>query len=97
MTNSAGAVQKGLVLRMSVPAAGQMAEVGPQLGSKLGQQLGLSTDAAAAVAQAITDLAAGLAQRNGDVEFEFNKLDGHLEIVARSGDRRDVARVPLSD
>jgi hypothetical protein len=97
MTNSAGAVQKGLVLRMSVPAAGQMAAIGPELASKLGEQLGLSTEAAGAVGQAITDLSAKLADRNGDMEFEFNKLDAHLEIVARGGDRRETTRVPLHD
>ena len=96
MTNSTGAVQKGLVLRMSVPVEGQMA-IGPELASKLGQQLGLSADAAGAVVRAITDLTAQLLEPDGDVEFEFNKLDAHLEIVARGGDRRETTRVPLPD
>jgi hypothetical protein len=97
MTNSAGAVQKGLVLRMSMPAAGRMAEIGPELASKLGEQLGLSADATGAVRQAMTDLTTQLSERDGDVEFEFNKLDADLEIVARGGDRRAAARVPLAD
>lgn len=96
MTNSAGAVQNGLVLRMSVPAAGQMAAIGPELAAKLGEQLGLSAGAAGAAGQAITDLAARVSGGTGNVEFEFHKHDVELEIVARCGERRDATRLQLA-
>jgi hypothetical protein len=96
MTNSAGAVQKGLVLRMSVPAAGEMARVAPELAARLAEQLGLSPAAARDVGRAITELSAEVAATDADVEFEFHKLDAALDIVARSGGSTASRRVALS-
>ena len=82
MTNSAGVVQNGLVLRMSVPVSGEMASLGPELASRLAEALGLPAGAAGDVGQAITDLSAEVGQPEADVEFEFLKREATLEIVA---------------
>jgi hypothetical protein len=95
MTNSAGVVQNGLVLRMSVPVAGEMASLGPALGSRLAEQLGLPAKAAGDVGQAITDLAAEVGQSEADVEFEFLKREAMLEIVARSDGSTATRQVAL--
>src|SRR5690606_23288013 len=96
MTNSAGAVQNGLVLRMSVPVSGEMAAVGPELAARLAEQLGLTAAAAGAVSQAITDLSAEVSQRENGVEFEFLKQDAKLEIVARAGQATATRQVALN-
>ena len=47
MTETAGAVQNGFVLRMSVPASGELGALGPELGAKLAEQLGVAPAGAA--------------------------------------------------
>jgi hypothetical protein len=95
MTNSAGVVQNGLVLRMSVPVSGEMASLGPELASRLAEQLGLPAGAAGRVGQAITDLSAEVGQSEADVEFEFLKREAMLEIVARSDGSTATRQVAL--
>ena len=95
MNNSAGAVQNGLVLRMSVPVDGEMAAVGPELAARLAEQLGLPAAVASTVGQAITDLSAEVSRRETDVEFEFLKQDANLEIVARAGESTATRQVAL--
>lgn len=95
MTNSAGVVQNGLVLRMSVPGSGEMASLGPELASRLAEALGLAAGAAGDVGQAITDLSAEVGQPEADVEFEFLKREATLEIVARSDGSRATRQVAL--
>jgi hypothetical protein len=97
MTNSAGAVQNGLVLRLSTPASGAMADIGPELATRLAQQLGVTASDAKKVGAAITELSrtvdpAGAA----DVEFEFHKLVAELKIVARQDGRTAETRVALN-
>ena len=92
MTNSAGVVQNGLVLRMSVPVSGEMASLGPEVASRLAEQLGLS---AGDVGRAITDLSAEVGQSEADVEFEFLKREATLEIVARSDGSTATRQVAL--
>lgn len=92
MTNSAGVVQNGLVLRMSVPVSGEMASLGPEVASRLAEQLGLS---AGDVGRAITDLSAEVGQSEADVEFEFLKREATLEIVARSDGSTATRQVTL--
>ena len=96
MTNSAGAVQNGLVLRMSVPASGEMASLGPALATRLAEQLGLPGGATRDMTQAITDLSAEVGRREADVEFEFLKRDATLEIVARGGASTASRQVALT-
>jgi hypothetical protein len=97
MTETAGAVQNGLVLRMSVPAAGELGELGPELGVKLAEQLGVTGPAAAKVGDAITELTRTLdPSGTKDVSFEFHKQGVELRIDAREGDATRTTTVALS-
>jgi hypothetical protein len=94
MTNSAGAVQNGLVLRLSIPVSGEMAGLGPALATKLAEQIGIP---AARVADAIRELSVTVAPpHNADIEFEFHKLATVLRITARHQDRVAESRVALN-
>jgi hypothetical protein len=96
MTNSAGAVQNGLVLRLSVPASGELAAVGPAMATRLARQLGVSATDAAKLGGVITGLSKQVDPSGAaDVEFEFHKLDAELKIIARQEGRAAEARVAL--
>ena len=94
MTNPAGAVDNGLVLRLSLPAAGAMASIGSELAAKLAEQLGM-TRAAGTIGQAMTELSAAVGEHQQDVEFEFLKRTDGLEIIARCGEATAARRLPL--
>ena len=76
MTNSAGAVQNGLVLRLSVPASGELAALGPELATRLAEQLGVPAPQTTEVATAIGSLSSDVGSPGaGSVEFEFHVSD----------------------
>ena len=95
MTETAGAVQNGFVLRISVPASGEIGALGPELGTKLAEQLGLVPARAAKVGEAMAELARGL-EAAPDISFEFHKDGAELRIEARQGDTSRRANVALS-
>jgi len=95
MTETAGAVQNGFVLRISVPASGELGALGPELAAKLAEQLGLAPMRVAKVGEAMAELARGL-EAAPDISFEFHKDAAELRIEARQGDTLRSATVPLS-
>lgn len=96
MSQPAGAVQNGLVMRLSVPASGAMSDVGPALATRLAEQLGVPSDVAARAGASVTDLVAALPAPGDDVELEFHKLPAELKIVVCQAGRTSEARVPLA-
>jgi hypothetical protein len=97
MTETAGAVQNGFVLRMSVPAAGELGELGPELAVKLVEQLGVSGPPATKVGDAITELTRAIdPSGTKDVLFEFHKEGAELRIEARQGDATRTTTIALS-
>jgi len=97
MTNSAGAVQNGLVLRLSVPTSGEMTALGPELATRVAGQLGVEPSQSARVPAAVADLLTQVDSSGaGDVEFEFHKLESQLKIVARCEERSAETHIPLS-
>jgi hypothetical protein len=97
MTETAGTVQNGFVLRMSVPATGELGELGPRLGVKLAEQLGVTGPAASQVGEAITELTRAIdPSGTKDVSFEFHKQGAELRIDARLGDAARTTTVALS-
>ena len=97
MTNSAGAVQNGLVLRMSVPVSGALAHLSAELAIRTGEQLGVSAPHAEKIAGAIADLATRVGVNGTDnIEFELHKLESSLKIVARHDGRSAETRIPLN-
>ena len=105
MSQSAGAVRNGLVLRFSVPASGPWRAVATELAIKVAEQLGVERHGEGGVAHAIEDLARHVGAEEpsdndqsfnpADVAFEFHKLDRELKIEARSNGRASEARIPL--
>jgi hypothetical protein len=102
MSQSAGAVRNGLVLRFSVPTSGELRSLATELAVKLAEQLGVPSQEDAPVARALEDLARriGLSdsdtgQGAADIAFEIHKLDRELRIEARLNGRASEARIPL--
>ncbi|MBA3297166.1 MAG: hypothetical protein H0U19_09535 [Acidobacteria bacterium] len=96
MSNSAGAVRNGLVLRISLPASGDLRDIAAAVASKVAQQLGVKGQDGS-LGQALDDLALRVEpSADGDVAFEFFKVDRELRIEARSGNRASESRLPLS-
>ena len=95
MTETAGAVQNGFVLRISVPASGELGALGPELAAKLAEQLGLAPMRVAKVGEAMAELARGLEAAS---LWNSNEMSGaaELRIEARQGDTLRSATVPLS-
>jgi hypothetical protein len=97
MTNSAGAVQNGLVLRVSVPTSGEMATLGSELACRLAEQLGVKAPHASRVAAAIGELSRQVdSSTAAAVEFEFHKHDAQLEVLARCDGRTADTRIALN-
>ncbi len=97
MTETAGAVQNGFVLRMSVPASGELGALGPELGAKLAEQLGLTEARASKVGEAMTELARGVdLSAAPDISFVFHKDGVVLRIEARQGETSRSATVSLN-
>ena len=94
MTETTGAVHNGFVLRISVPATGELSALGPELGAKLAEQLGLAPPLAATVGEAMTALAKGFDAAR-DISFEFQKDGPELHVDARQGETTRRATVPL--
>ena len=97
MTETAGAVENGFVLRVSLPAAGELGAVGAELGVKLAEQLGVPRSRAMEVGEAMATLARAVgAVATGDISYAFHKDGGELRIEARQGNEARTATVPLS-
>jgi hypothetical protein len=96
MSQSAGAVRNGLVLRFFVPASGELRAVATDVAVKIAEQLGAKAQGRGAVAGTLDDLARRVdASGDDEVAFEFYKLDRELKIEARSNGRASEARIPL--
>jgi hypothetical protein len=97
MANSAGGVQNGLVLRLSVPASGELAALGPELATRLAEQLGVTAADATQVASAVAGLTSEVRSPGAaTVEFEFYKMDVQLTVRAHCHGRTAETRLPLN-
>lgn len=96
MSQSAGAVRNGLVLRFSLPASGELRAIASDLAAKVAEQLGVRAQGEGGLAAAIEDLAGRVGpSADDDLAFEFHKVDRELKIEARSAGRASEARIPL--
>ena len=86
-----------LVLRLSVPAAGELRAVAADVAGKIAVHLGDKASDGAAVGAALESVAARVAPAGGDAEitFEFRQVEGELVIEARCGSRASEIRCPL--
>ena len=88
-----------MVLRLSVPAAGALSSVAPDVAIKIAEYLGRSEPDAHATGEAVKALTAQVAPSgtNGsdEITFEFHQVDDELRIEARCAGRSSEARHPL--
>ena len=102
MSQSAGAVRNGLVLRFTVPASGELRAIASELTVKVAAQLGAKGQDEATVSRAIDDLLHRVASEHGDaspghddIAIEVHKAGRELRIEARSNGRASEARISL--
>jgi hypothetical protein len=100
MSEAAGAVRNGLVLRFSVPATGELRTLATELAVRVAVQLGANAQDNVGIARTIDDLArsvvpSGNGASTADIAFEFYKNGRELKIEARSDGRASEARIPL--
>ena len=96
MSQSADAVRNGLVLRFTLPASGELRALASELAAKVADQFGVTARGEGGLAATLEDLARRVAPSNdGDLAFEFHKLDGELKLEARSDGRASETRIPL--
>lgn len=86
-----------MVLRLSVPAAGDLRAIARDIATKVAEYFGTAGSETESVAAALDDAAARVAPPGSDVEiaFEFRRADGELRIHARCGDRSSEVRCKL--
>src|SRR5215208_1557148 len=97
MSQSPDRVPGGLVLRLSVPAGGDLRPIATELATRVAQYLGDRGPDGAAVAAALDGVAARVAPASGDAEitFDFREVGGELVIEAHCGSRSSEVRCPL--
>ena len=86
-----------LVLRLSVPAQGGLRVVAADFAERVAAYLanGASPEPARAALESLADRVAP-DEAEGDITFEFSKVEGALLIRARCSGRSSEARHPLS-
>ena len=87
----------GLVLRLSVPAAGDLRSIATDVATRVAGSLGDRAPDGAAVAAALDAVAARVAPPSNDAEitFDFRAVNGELLIEAHCGTRTSEVRCPL--
>jgi hypothetical protein len=87
MAKSSGSAQEDVLLRLSVPASGDLRAIASELAVKVAEYLGTGGPEAAGVATALERAAREVAPPEGDaqIEFVFRRAAGALLIEARSG------------
>jgi len=84
-----------LVLRLSLPSAGDFARIAPEAAVKIAELLGQTRDDARAAAETTEALIADVAPAAGDITFEFHQSYGELRIEVHCAGRSSQARHPL--
>ena len=97
MPQSPNRAPGGLVLRLSVPAAGDLRSVATEVATRVAGYLGDRPPDEAAVTAALDAVAARVAPASKDAEitFDFRAVNGELLIEAQCGTRSSEVRCPL--
>ena len=97
MSESPGAARTGMVVRLSVPAAGRLRVVAADMARKVTEHLGVAVPDAEPIAEALEQLAGRVAPSGLDdvIEFEFSRAGNELLIEARCKDQASELRYPL--
>jgi hypothetical protein len=97
MSHSPDRAPDGLVLRLSVPAAGELRVVAIDVATRVAEFLRDRAPDAASVAAAVEGVASRVAPAAGDGEitFDFREVNGELLIEAHCGSQSSEVRCPL--
>jgi len=97
MPQSSDQAPRGLVLRLSVPAAGDLRCVATDIAPRVAAYLGDRAPESAAVIAALDALASRVVPASNDAEitFDFRAVNGDLLSEAHCGSRSSEVRCPL--
>jgi hypothetical protein len=86
-----------MVLRLSVPAGGDLRSVATDIATRVAAYLGERAPDGAAIAAALDGVASRVAPAASDAEitFDFRGVNGALVIEAHCGSRSSEVRCPL--
>jgi hypothetical protein len=86
-----------MVLRLSVPSADEFRAIAAEVAPRIAEYVGTPPAEAKATGGTIHTLASAVAGRDGDgdITFEFHRVDGELRIDAQCAGRTSRARHPL--
>ena len=87
----------GMLLRLSVPAGGDLRLIAVDIAKRVAEYLRDRAPDGAAVTAAIDGVASRVAPAASDAEiiFDFRELNGELQIEAHCGSRSSEVRCPL--
>ena len=84
------------MLRLSLPASGDLRAIAGELAAKMAAQFGVQAEGDGGLASTIEELARRVhPAADAVLALEFHKLDRELKIEARSDGRASEARIPL--
>jgi hypothetical protein len=97
MPQSSDRAPGGLVLRLSVPAGGDLRSVATDVAMRVAAYLGDRAPDPQAVGAALDAVASRVAPSAGDADitFDFRGVNGELLIEAHCGSRSSEVRCPL--
>ena len=86
-----------MVLRLSVPSADEFRAIAAELAQRVAEYVGTPAAEARSTGGTIQSLASDVAgcDADGDITFEFHRVDGELRIDAQCAGRTSRARHPL--
>ena len=97
MPQSSDRAPDRLVLRLSVPAGGELRAVAIDIATRVAEFLRDRAPDAASVGAAVEGVASRVAPSAGDADitFDFREVNGELVIEAHCGSRSSEVRCPL--
>lgn len=97
MPNQPAGAQTDVLLRLSLPLAGELRAIAPEVATKVAEFCGASTPDAATVAASLDRAVAGLASANGtgQIDLVFRRAGSDLVIEASAGGRVSEVRHAL--
>jgi hypothetical protein len=97
MPNPPAGAQTDVLLRLSLPLAGELRAIAPELATKVAEFCGASSVDAAAVAASLDRAVTGLASADGasQIDLVFRRAGSDLVIEASAGGRASEVRHAL--
>ena len=95
MPNSPAGMRTDVLLRLSVPTAGELRAVAPDVAAKVAEYCGASAPDAETLGAALERAVAALAGGSGPSELVFRRAGGDLVVEARANGQTSEVRHAL--